>query len=176
VVKEIKKNDYRDKKTEISSDLTHDNRNRIVIFSLDGPHYALFLSAIERVIRAVEITPLPNAPAIIQGVINVQGRIIPVVNLRERLRLSVREMNCGDHFIIARTQRRNVALVVDYVADIRWLTDREMESAGQSLPFIEYLHGVAKMEDSLILIYDLERFLSLDEERILDTALTGDSG
>jgi purine-binding chemotaxis protein CheW len=162
--------------TEMSSDLTHDNRNKIVMFSLDAPRYALLLSTVERVIRAVEITPLPNAPAIIQGVINVHGRIVPVVNVRERLQLPVREMNCSDHFIIARTQRRIVALIVDYVADIHELTDREMESAGQSLPFIEYLQGVAKMEDNLILIYDLERFLSLDEGRILDKALKGDSG
>jgi purine-binding chemotaxis protein CheW len=148
---------------------------RIVLFSLDEPRYALLLSTIERVVRAVEITPLPNAPAIIQGAINVQGRIIPVVNIRERLKLPAREMSCNDHFIIARTQRRSVALVTDYVADIREIADGETGSTGQSLPFIEYLHGVAKIEDNLILIYDLDTFLSLDEEQMLDKAIEGNT-
>jgi purine-binding chemotaxis protein CheW len=164
------------KSSERSSNLNLDNRNRIVVFALDEPRYALSLSVVERVVRSVEISPLPNAPAIVQGAINVQGNIIPVVNIRERLGLPAREINCGDHFIIAQTQRRKVALVADYVAEIRELADREMESTRQSLPFVEYLQGVAKIEDNLILIYDLDRFLSLDEERILDAALAGGPG
>jgi purine-binding chemotaxis protein CheW len=149
------------------------NQNRIVVFALDEPRYALPLSNVERVVYAVEITPLPNAPAIVQGAINVQGRIIPVVNIRERLQLPAREMNCSDHFIIARTRRRSVALVTDYVAGIRELADRDMVSAGQSLPFVEYLQGVARIEDNLILIYDLDSFLSLEEEQTLDNAISG---
>ena len=145
----------------------------LVVFALDEPRYALPLSAVERVVRSVEITPLPNAPAIVQGAINVQGKIIPVVNIRERLQLPAREINCDDHFIIAQTQRRNVALITDYVSGIRELADGETGSAGQSLPFIEYLHGVAKIEDNLILIYDLDSFLSLEEERMLDNAISG---
>jgi PAS domain S-box-containing protein len=146
-----------------------------VVFALDEPRYALPLSVVERVVRSVEITPLPNAPAIVQGAINVQGKIIPVVNIRERLQLPAREINCNDHFIIARTQRRNVALVSDYVAGIRELADGETEITRQSLPFVEYLHGVAKIEDNLILIYDLDAFLSLDEEQMLDNAIAGDT-
>ncbi len=159
--------------TVLPSDLNDDDRNRIVVFALDEPRYALSLSAVERVVRAVEITPLPNAPAIIQGAINVQGKIIPVVNIRERLRLPARDIKLEDHFIIARTQRRSVALVVDYVSEIREIAGHELESGGQSLPFVEYLRGVVKTEENLILIYDIDTFLSLDEERMLDNALSG---
>jgi purine-binding chemotaxis protein CheW len=155
------------------NDLHHAGRDQIVVFALDEPRYALLLSAVERVVRAVEITPLPNAPAIIQGAINVQGKIIPVVNIRGRLHLPVREMNSGDQFIIARTQRRNMALVADYVSDIRGFAALEIESAGQSLPFVEYLHGVVKTEDNLILIYDIDTFLSLEEDQMLDKAISG---
>jgi purine-binding chemotaxis protein CheW len=145
----------------------------LVVFALDEPRYALLLSAVVRVVHAVEISPLPNAPAIIQGAINVQGRIIPVVNIRERLQLPAREMNGNDHFIIAQTKRRSVALVTDYVAGIRELADDQAGTAGQSLPFVEYLHGVVKIEDNLILIYDLDTFLSLQEEQMLDNAISG---
>ena len=149
--------------------------NHIVLFTLDEPRYALPLSAVERVVRAVEITPLPKAPEIVLGAIDAQGRVIPVVDVRKRFRLPAREMNVDDRFIIARTSRRLVSLAVDSVAGIRTLADGEVVSAEQALPFAEYLHGVAKMEDGIVLIYDLEQFLLLDEERVLDAALSGGS-
>jgi Chemotaxis signal transduction protein len=149
-------------------DLPHDF---IVVFALDEPRYALLLSAVEKVVRAVEITPLPRAPEIVVGVINAQGRILPVLDIRKRFRLPAREMKPDDRFIIARTSRRQVALAVDSVVGVHELAEREMVSAKQTLPFTQYLKGVAKLEDNLVLIHDLDQFLSLDEERVLDTAL-----
>jgi len=149
-------------------------QNPVLVFALDEPRYAVRLSAVERVVRAVEITPLPKAPEIVLGVINAQGRILPVLDIRKRFRLPEREMKLDDRFIIARTARRVVALVVDSVIGIRDVSNRQMVSAEESLPFAEYLQGVAKTEDGLVLIYDLDQFLSLDEERTLDEALAGD--
>jgi purine-binding chemotaxis protein CheW len=149
-------------------DLSHDF---MVVFALDEPRYALLLSAVEKVVRAVEITPLPKAPEIVVGVINAQGRILPVLDIRKRFRLPAREMKPDDRFIIARTSRRQVALVVDSVVGVHKLAEREMVSAKEALPFAQYLKGVAKVENNLVLIHDLDQFLSLDEERVLDTAL-----
>jgi purine-binding chemotaxis protein CheW len=146
---------------------------QIVVFSLDEPRYALDLSTVERVVRAVEITPLPKAPEIVLGVINLQGRVVPVVDVRKRFRLPGREVNIDDRFIISRTSRRLVALVVDDVTGVQRLGNREIVSVEQALPFAEYIKGVAKMEEDLVLIYDLDRFLSLDEEQKLDEALSG---
>ncbi|MGA2624832.1 MAG: chemotaxis protein CheW [Bacteroidota bacterium] len=153
------------------TNLPRTDRNYIVVFVLEEPRYALPLSVVERIVRAVEITPLPKAPEIILGVINMQGEIIPVVDVRKRFRLPTREMKPDDRFIIANTARRLVALVVDWVVGVHELTEREMVSAKQALPFAQYLKGVAKLEDNLVLIHDLDQFLSLDEERVLDTAL-----
>ena len=149
-------------------DLSHDF---MVVFALDEPRYALLLSAVEKVVRAVEITPLPKAPEIVVGVINAQGRILPVLDIRKRFRLPAREMKPDDRFIIARTSRRQVALVVDSVVGVHKLAEREMVSAKEALPFAQYLKGVAKVENNLVLIHDLDQFLSLDEERVLDPAL-----
>lgn len=145
----------------------------IVVFSLDEPRYALDLSIVERVVRAVEITPLPKAPEIVLGVINVQGQVIPVVDVRKRFRMPGREMNLNDRFIISRTSGRLVALVVDDVTGVQRLGKREIVSAERDLQFAGYIKGVAKVEDDLVLIYDLDRFLSLDEEEKLDEALSG---
>lgn len=155
------------------NDLKQPGGDHIVLFTLDEPRYALYLSAVERIVRAVEVTPLPKAPEIVLGVINWQGRIIPVVDIRRRFRLPARETGPDDRFIIARAAQRQVALAADSVAGIRELTDQERVSAGQAVPFAENLKGVAKIDGDLILIYDLDRFLSLDEEQKLHAALSG---
>jgi purine-binding chemotaxis protein CheW len=147
-------------------------RDHIVVFALDEPRYALFLSAVERIVRAVEITPLPSAPEIVLGVINVQGRVLPVLDIRKRFRLPAREMKPDDRFVIARTAKREVALVVDSVFGVHELAETEMVSAKQALPFAQYLKGVAKLENNLVLIHDLDQFLSLDEEKALDATLS----
>jgi purine-binding chemotaxis protein CheW len=158
------------------SDLLPMDRNQIVVFALDDTRCALSLSAVERPVRAVAITPLPNGPGIVLGVINAQGRIIPVVDVRKRFRFPEREINVDDRFILARTTRRTVALVVDAVLGVRELAAGELVSAKRDLPFASYLQGVAKMEDGLVMIYDLDRFLSLDEEGALDAAMPGGAG
>jgi len=155
------------------TNLKQTGQNQIVLFTLDEPRYALYLSAVERVVRAVEITPLPEAPGIVLGVINWKGKIIPVMDIRKRFNLPAREMGLDDRLIIARAAERQVALAADSVDGIRELTDQEMVSAGQSIPFTQHLKGVAKVDGDLVLIYDLDRFLSLDEEQNLDAALSG---
>lgn len=145
----------------------------LVLFSLDGPGYALPLSTVERVVRIVEITPLPKAPEIVLGVINMQGKVIPVINLRRRFRLPEREIHLEDRLIITRTPKRLVALAADSVAGVHRLEERELVAAGAELPYAGLIGGVVKLEQGLSLICDLEQFLSLDEESSLDAALSG---
>lgn len=152
--------------------MTHSTQ--LVVFSLDEQRYALHLAAVERVVRAVEVTPLPKAPAIVLGVINVQGGIIPVVNLRQRFRLPEREIDLRDQFIIAHTSKRPVALAADAVAGVVELPEHKTMAGEKILPGLEYVEGVARLEGDLILIHDLDTFLSLEEDRELDEALPGD--
>lgn len=152
--------------------MNNDN-NKIVLFSLDEPRYALHVSEVVRVVRAVDITPLPNAPGIVSGVINFHGEIIPVVDIRKLFRLPPREMRLEDQFIIARTSKRLVVLVVDSVNDVHQLDHHQIVNAGEVFPFTKYLSGITSKDHDIILINDLEKFLSLDEERILEKALEG---
>lgn len=146
----------------------------IVLFTLDDQRYALRLDAVERVVRAVEITPLPKAPEIVIGVINVQGRIVPVVNIRRRFRLPERELKLSDQIVIARTSRRTVALVVDAVRGVTELSGKQIVWPEDIVPQMQYVEGVVKLEDGLVLIHDLDRFLSLNEEITLDVAMNAD--
>jgi purine-binding chemotaxis protein CheW len=147
------------------------NTTLLVPFDLDGHCYALPLTAVERIVRIGEITPLPKAPPIVLGIVNIGGRIFPVCNVRRRFRLPEREIELGDQLILAQAERRMVALVVDEVSPVMERPQREMMTAQEILPGLEYVQGVARLEDGLILIHDLDKFLSLEEEAVLDRAL-----
>ena len=142
-----------------------------VAFTLDEGHYALDLSAVERIIQTVEITLLPEAPDIILGIINIKGKIIPVVNIRRRFRLSEKDIEPTNRLIIAHTLKRTVALVVDVVLGVIETPEDRVVQTDTVLPGMDYVQGVVKMEDGMILIHDLNKFLSLEEEKTLDTAI-----
>jgi purine-binding chemotaxis protein CheW len=148
------------------------NSLELVPFLLDDQRYALHLGVVERVIPAVEITPLPNAPEIVLGLINIRGEIIPILNIRRRFKLPERETGLNDHFIIANTSKRTVALPVESAGRVLLASDMEITEAMDILPGLEYVEGVVRLKEGLLLIHDLERFLSLEEETILDEALS----
>jgi purine-binding chemotaxis protein CheW len=143
----------------------------LVVLTLDEQRYALPLSAVERVVRTVEVTPLPNAPDIIAGVVNVQGQIIPVADIRKRFRLPAREITLSDQLIIAHTSRRPVTLVVDAVIGVVECAEQDITAAEAIVPGTEYVKGVAKLKDGMILIHDLNSFLSLEEAQSLEDAM-----
>ena len=145
---------------------------QLLVFRLDRQRYGLPLASVERVVRIVEITPLPKAPEVVLGLINVQGRVIAVVDVRRRFRLPPREPTLSDLLVIARTPARAVALVADSVTGVVECTESDAVPAQAIVPGMEYIEGVAKMDDGMVLIHDLARFLSLDEDRRLDEAIT----
>jgi len=145
--------------------------NALVVFTLDGGRYALPLSSVKRVIPAIEITPLPQAPGITLGVINIRGEILPVVNIRKRFRLPEREVDLGDQIILGHTSRRSVAMVVDTVSGVMEAPKERVVIPDKIAPNLRYIEGVVKLEDGIVLIHDLDKFLSLEEEQDLDAAL-----
>jgi purine-binding chemotaxis protein CheW len=145
---------------------------QLVVFRLGEQRYALPLAAVERFVPAVEVTVLPDAPGTVLGVINVAGRVIPVLNLRKRFGLVEREVSPTDHFLIARTARRTVALVVDEAQSVIEYPAVEIVGPDHILPELGQIQGVVKLPDGLVLIHDLETFLSLDEAHALDEALS----
>ncbi|MBW2557903.1 MAG: purine-binding chemotaxis protein CheW [Deltaproteobacteria bacterium] len=144
---------------------------KLVTFSLDDRKFALYVSTVQRIIRVVEVTALPKAPGIVTGIINLQGTPIPVCDIRMRFRLPPREVNLADQMIVATTAKRTVALIVDSVDDVIEIPQEKIIAAEQILPDLGYVKGVMKTEGGMVLIHDLERFLSLQERKTLDEAM-----
>lgn len=143
---------------------------QLVVFRLDRQRYALPLAAVDRVVPAVEVTPLPGAPAIVVGAISVEGRVLPVFNIRRRFLLPEREIGLGDQFLIARSAGREVVLVIDEALGVVEHPQSAITDPAQLVPGLERFEGVVELDDGLVLIHDLEKFLSLEEARALDEA------
>jgi len=132
--------------------------NQYVVFILDDKRYALHLFAVERIVRAVEITPLPKASVKILGIINVEGRIIPVINIRKGFSLPDREIDLGDNLIIVQLPKRSVALLVDSVIGYVEIAKKNVIDSKEIMPGMKFVEGLIKIKDDLVLIYDLEKF------------------
>src|SRR5258708_36717482 len=92
--------------------------NQLVAFILGEQQYALPLATVQRVVRMVEVTPLPKAPAVVLGVIDLQGNIIPVMSMRKRFGMAEPETSLSDQLIVAQAGARKDALVVDCVTSV----------------------------------------------------------
>ncbi len=145
--------------------------DHLIVFALDSQRYALPLPVVDRVVRMAAITPLPKAPDIVLGIVNIQGRVTPVINIRRRFCLPDREIVLTDQLVVAHTAQRTVALVADAVLDVIACSAQSLIAAENILPKVEYVEGVIKLADGLILIHDLDKFLSLEETSSLGHAL-----
>jgi purine-binding chemotaxis protein CheW len=128
---------------------------------------------VERVVRAAAVTPLPKAPEVVMGVLDLQGRVLPVIDLRRRFRLPLRALRTGDQFVVCRAGRLTVALSVDGTESVEELSAEGAVPPEEIAPGLEFLAGVTRTASGLVLIQDLERLLYPDEEQAVIGALQG---
>ena len=148
-----------------------DSLIRLVLLKVDGQTYALHLAAVDRVLRMAEITPLPGAPDAVEGVINIQGEVVPIVSIRRRLGLAERAVGASDSLVVARGRARRLAIIAESVVGVVECPADAVVGSGDLARGIRHIEGVLKTSDGLVLIQDLERFFSPEEAQSLDLAL-----
>ena len=121
--------------------------------------------------RAVSIAPLPKSPPIVEGVINVRGTLVPVLDIRQRFGLPSSPVSPSDHLILAEAGGRTVALRVDRAHELIPVAPHDIIPADITVPGAGMVSGLARLPDGVLVIHDLERFLSLDEAKATDKAL-----
>jgi purine-binding chemotaxis protein CheW len=143
----------------------------LLVFELAGARYALEAACVREVVRAVFITPLPDAPAVVEGVIDVRGEIVPVYDVRLRFGLPLQRLRPDEQIVLAWTGDRRVAIRcdrTDWVAGAersRPADGAELKHAGR------HIVGVARLADGIVLIHDLQGFLEQAEAEALESAL-----
>jgi purine-binding chemotaxis protein CheW len=145
----------------------------LLTFALAGQRFALPADLLRQVVRAVAITALPKAPPIVEGLINIRGTLVPVLDIRQRFRFLPAALAPEQHIIVAKADNRLVALRVDRALDLVVVDEDTIESASRVAPGTEYVAGIAKLADGLLVIHDLESFLSLEEAGEMDAAVVG---
>jgi purine-binding chemotaxis protein CheW len=144
---------------------------QILPFAAAEQRGGVMLNYVDEVQRACAISRLPSAPGVIEGIINLRGEIVPVVDLRARFDLPRKPMELNDRFIIVRCSGRRVGLHVDEVDTPRTLGSEDLAKSADAFSGALGLNGVAKLTDDLLLIYDADAFLSSTEKEALERAL-----
>jgi len=146
-------------------------RFSVAIFRLDDLRIGINVQNVRRVVRMVACQPLPNAPDIVDGLINVRGEVIPVVSMRRRLGLPDKAPHPMQHLVIGTTVSRPLAFAVDAAEGTMEASELDVVASGDFLSDDQRMQGVLKFTDGLIFIHDLAAFFSLDEEVNLNAAL-----
>jgi purine-binding chemotaxis protein CheW len=133
-----------------------------VVFRLDGQRYGAPIDVVREVTYMTPITRLPNTPPYVDGVIDLRGEILPVVNLRARLNLAERANDTETRLMILNLGDRSSALVVDGVEHVLDIRDEEItaQEPGITRPGEDYVLGTARAEGGLVVILDLDRLMS----------------
>ncbi|NLY54243.1 MAG: purine-binding chemotaxis protein CheW [Firmicutes bacterium] len=138
---------------------SNESEVRLVVFRLADEDYALPIEGVHSVERIMPTTRVPRAPHFVDGVINLRGEVVPVINLRRRLGLPAIENNEDMHIVIALAQEQLVGLLVDEISHVLSLPKTAIQPAEQVIGETNrnFLRGVGKWEDSLVVLLDLER-------------------
>jgi len=146
---------------------------QLVVFGVGKELYGVGIEAVHEIVRVPDVTQVPDAPEFFEGVINLRGRIIPVIDLRKRLRLAHVERTKAARVLITENNGRIVGLVVDSVAEVLKLMPDAIEEPPQMVSSIgvEYITGVAKVKDRLIILLNIEKVLSVEDMKKIGTSV-----
>ncbi len=146
-----------------------DAEEQLVIFELANEVYGVDISRVQEIIRMTTITRLPRAPEFVEGVINLRGKVIPVVDLQNRFGLQQGERTKASRIVVVDVGDHTIGMVVDAVSEVLRVPADAVEPPSPVVTTIEsdYIRGIAKLEGRLIILLDLDKVLSWDEKRKL---------
>ncbi len=131
----------------------------ILGFKFGDHEYAIEIGVVEMIVDKAEITPVPNSKHFIKGVMNLRGRIVPVVDLRNVLNLKVGEEEEEENIIITKIENNEVGFLVDGVTEVMWVNPHEVDST-MKIEESKYFKGVVKKKERLLVLIDVSEFIN----------------
>ncbi|MCG8540609.1 MAG: chemotaxis protein CheW [Clostridia bacterium] len=143
------------------------SEKQYVIFNLGNEEYGVDIMKVKEISEFKESTKVPNAPYFVDGIINLRGEIIPIVNLKKRFNIDNNDVDSDTRIIVINLNERNVGFVVDEASQVLRINDNDIDPAPEIIAGIErqYITGVGKVDEKIIILLDLEKILT-DEEKI----------
>lgn len=154
---------------EVRQDVKHDATEEIlqlVSFKIGSEEFGVDILRVQEINRMMEITKVPNAPKFVEGIINLRGRVIPVVDLRIRLDMEKKEQDKDTRIIVVELDGTTVGFIVDEVSEVLRIPKNITEPPPSMVAGIDsdYITAVGKLEDRLLILLDLEKVLT-DKEK-----------
>jgi purine-binding chemotaxis protein CheW len=147
-----------------------DKELQVVGFRIGRETFGLPISMVREIVRVPEITSVPNAPDYIEGVINLRGRIIPIVDLRKRFGEKSFEPNKKNRIVVVELGARAIGLIVNSASEVLRIPPSDIEEPSNVFQEgeLNYITGVGKLKGRLVILLDLSRILERGELRRLD--------
>lgn len=142
------------------------NEMKMLIFSLNGEHYATDIKEVERILGYEEPTILPDAPLFVKGVINYEDSILPIISLSRKFNFGDDKESANRKIIVVKREDKKFGIIVENVYEVRDVNSDLLEEAPPITSTIErkYIGGLIKLEDNIVILLDLEKILSSEEE------------
>ena len=135
---------------------------QLVVFDLSAEAYGVDIGSVREIISMQDIIKVPETPAFVEGIIDLRGKVIPVVDLRKKFGLPEVERDKDNRIVVVDIAGQDIGVVVDAVNEVLRVPSNSVEPPSSIITTVdsEYLLGIAKLEDCLIILLDLERLLS----------------
>jgi len=145
-------------------------QNQYVVFQLEDELYGVDILQVRGIEKMLPLTRVPNAPSFVKGVCNLRGSVIPVIDLKKRLGLQPNRDDSNAKIIIVNVGKQTVGMTIDAAADVVSLDSGDVEPSPSLSSGIdaEFISGVAKINNRLLIILDMERILTVDQINLLD--------
>lgn len=146
---------------------------QLVSFKIGDEEFGIEILKVQEIIKMLPITKVPNSPAFVDGVINLRGRVIPVVDLRVKLGLQRQDHTKNTRIVVVELNGKTVGFIVDEVNEVLRITKDITEAPPEMIGNInrEFITSIGKLEDRLLLLLDLEKVFSLSEYEQLKTSV-----
>lgn len=152
-------------KTETTDDRQSDELLQLVSFNIGSEGFGIDILKVREINRMVDITRVPQAPHYVEGVINLRGKVIPIIDLRKRFNLETREYDKNTRIVVVDILGHITGVVVDAVSEVLRLPAGTIESTPEIVTGVssEYIKGVAKLEGRLLILLDLSKVIDVGE-------------
>jgi len=142
---------------------------QLVVFDLGSEHFGVDIGAVDGIIKMQEITRVPKAPRFVEGVTNLRGSILPVVDLRRRLNLDMIENTDETRIVVVNMEHAKIGMIVDAVSEVLTVQDDIIEPPPSMVATVDttFITGIAKVDSRLVILLDLSKVLSLEEKTAL---------
>lgn len=143
---------------------------QLVSFKVGTEEFGVDILKVQEINRMLKITKVPNTPEFVEGVVNLRGRIIPVIDLRKRLSIENKDHDNKTRIIVVDVNGNIVGFIVDEVNEVLRISKDIIENPPELVSQVDsdFITSVAKLEDRLIILLDLDNLLKKDEEKILE--------